>query len=133
MGAEGFHGNKTTVRHWVRKWNENLTVPFSRGILEQMRAAEFDDDGLGYSDSLDNNVCSPRDIVLLLARLYRGELASRRDTDEMLELMRTSTHKRTIAKDPKRGQSRFCLTLTIPLGRPDGPTHTLSLTTSGCR
>ena len=72
-------------------------------ILEQMRAGEFDDDGLGYTDSLDNNVCSPRDMGSLLARLYRGELASRRDTDEMLELMRTSTHKRTIAKYVKEG------------------------------
>ena len=66
-------------------------------ILEHMQAGKYDD-GLGYSDSLDNNVCGPRDIGSLLARLYRGELASRRDTDEMLELMRASTHKRTIAK-----------------------------------
>ncbi len=72
-------------------------------ILEQMRAGDFDDDGLGYSDSLDNNVCSPRDIGLLLARLFQGELASRRDTGEMLELMLTSTHKRTIAKYVREG------------------------------
>ena len=66
-------------------------------ILEHMQAGKYDD-GLGYSDSLDNNVCGPRDIGSLLAKLYGGELASRRDTDEMLELMRASTHKRTIAK-----------------------------------
>ena len=66
-------------------------------ILEHMQAGKYDD-GLGYSDSLDNNVCGPRDIGSLLARLYGGELASQHDTDEMLELMRASTHKRTIAK-----------------------------------
>ncbi len=71
-------------------------------ILEQMRAGLYDD-GLGYSDSLANNVCGPRDIGSLLASLYRGELASRHDTDEMLDLMRTSTHKRTIAKYVKEG------------------------------
>ncbi len=71
-------------------------------ILEHMRAGKYDD-GLGYSDSLDNNVCGPRDIGSLLAKLYGGELASRQDTDEMLELMRTSTHKRTIAKYVKEG------------------------------
>ena len=71
-------------------------------ILEHMRAGKYDD-GLGYSDSLDNNVCGPRDIGSLLASLFRGELASRSNTDEMLELMRVSTHKRTIAKYVKDG------------------------------
>ena len=72
-------------------------------MLEQMRAGEFDDGGLGYSTSSENNVCSPRDMGSLLTLLYRGELASRNATDEMLELMRTSTHKRTIAKYVKEG------------------------------
>lgn len=71
-------------------------------ILEHMRAGKFDD-GLGYSDSLNNNVCGPRDIGSLLAKLYGGELASREDTGEMLDLMRASTHKRTIAKYVREG------------------------------
>ena len=72
-------------------------------ILEQMHAGEFDDGGLGYSDSLDNNVCGPRDIGALLEQLYRGKLANRKGTAEMLEMMRASTHKRTIAKYVKEG------------------------------
>ena len=72
-------------------------------ILEQMRAGEFDDGGVGYSDSLDNNVCGPRDIGALLERLYRGALANRKATVQMLEMMRASTHKRTIAKYVKKG------------------------------
>jgi len=71
-------------------------------ILEHMRAGKYDD-GLGYSDSPDNNVCGPRDIGSLLARLYGGDLASRNATAEMLDLMRASTHKRTIAKYVKEG------------------------------
>ena len=72
-------------------------------ILAQMSAGEFDDGGLGYSDSLDNNVCGPRDIGTLLEQLYRGALANRQDTAKMLEMMRASTHKRTIAKYVKEG------------------------------
>ena len=66
--------------------------------LERMRAGKFDDEGLAYSDSLENNVCGPRDMGILLERLYRGELASRLKTGEMLDLMRASLHKQTIAK-----------------------------------
>ena len=73
-------------------------------ILDRMRAGEFDDDGLGYSDSRDNNVCSPRDMGSLLEWLYAGELAARNATAEMLEMMRASTHKRTIAKYVKEGR-----------------------------
>ena len=71
-------------------------------LLERIRAGAFED-GPGYSESLDNNVCGPRDIGTLLERLYRGELANRQDTAEMLEMMRASTHKRTIARYVKNG------------------------------
>ena len=71
-------------------------------LMKRIRAGTFDD-GLGYSESLKNNVCGPRDIGTLLERFYLGELANQRDTDEMLDLMRASTHKRTIAKYVKEG------------------------------
>ncbi len=71
-------------------------------LMERIRAGTFDD-GLGYSESLKNNVCGPRDIGTLLAHLSRGELANRQDTAEMLEMMRSSTHKRTIARYVKEG------------------------------
>ena len=83
--------------------NAPVSLDNDERILEQMRAGEFDDDGLGYSDSRENNVCGPRDMGSLLERLYGGELANRNATEEMLELMRSSTHKRTIAKYVKEG------------------------------
>ena len=83
--------------------NAPVSLNNDERILEQMRAGEFDDDGLGYSDSRENNVCGPRDMGSLLERLYGGELANRNATEEMLELMRASTHKRTIAKYVKEG------------------------------
>ena len=83
--------------------NAPVSLANDERILEQMRAGEFDDDGLGYSDSRENNVCGPRNMGSLLERLYGGELATRNATEEMLELMRASTHKRTIAKYVKEG------------------------------
>ena len=68
-----------------------------------MRAGKFDDQGLAYSDSLENNVCRPRDMGILLERLYRGELASSSKTVEMLDLLRASLHKQTIAKYVRSG------------------------------
>ena len=68
-----------------------------------MRAGKFDDQGLAYSDSLENNVYGPRDMGILLERLYRGELASSSKTVEMLDLMRASLHKQTIAKYVRSG------------------------------
>ena len=72
-------------------------------LIERMKAGKFDNDGLGYSGSLKNNVCGPRDTGLLLERLHLGELANKRHTAEMLDLMRASTHKQTIAKYVKPG------------------------------
>lgn len=106
LGLENTRASMELGRwHYLIVGLEN--APISREnddrILERMRAGEFDDEGLGYSDSPDNNVCGPRDMVSLLERLYGGELAGRTATDEMLELMRASTHKRTIAKYVKEG------------------------------
>ena len=103
LGDLGLKNTRATME--LGRWHYVIVgmarAPISREnddrILENMRAGKYDD-GLGYSDSPGNNVCGPRDIGSLLAKLYRGELASREDTGEMLDLMRASTHKRTIAK-----------------------------------
>ena len=82
-------------------------MPVSRAndevLISRIKAGQFDNDGLGYSDSLKNNVCGPRDTGLLLGRLYLGQLANRADTNEMLKLLRDSTHKQTIARYVKPG------------------------------
>ena len=66
-------------------------TPISRAndqlVISRMKAGRFDNDGLGYSDSLKNNVCGPRDTGLLLERLYLGGLANHSHTDEMLKLL----------------------------------------------
>ena len=70
-------------------------LPVSRAndqvLVSRIKAGQFDNDGLGYSDSLQNNVCGPRDMGLLLERLYLGQVANQSDTVEMLKLMRAST------------------------------------------
>ena len=108
LGDLGLKNTRATME--LGRWHYVIVgmarAPISREnddrILENMRAGKYDD-GLGYSDSPGNNVCGPRDIGSLLAKLYRGELASREETGEMLDLMRASTHKRTIAKYIKEG------------------------------
>ena len=80
-----------------------ITLQNDERLIEQIKAGRMDNDGLGYSDSLKNNVCAPREIVLLLERLYNGELTSEKHKQAILEPMRASTHKNTIARHVKRG------------------------------
>ena len=72
-------------------------------LIEQIRGGRMDNEGLGYSDSLENNVCAPRDTVLLLERLYQGRLTGEQQTQVILDSMRASTHKRTIARYVRDG------------------------------
>ena len=101
----------TRVAMEIGRWHDAVVgmmdAPINRRNdkrqLKRMRAGKFDDQGLAYSDSFENNVCGPRDMGILLERLYRGELASRSKTVEMLDLMRASLHKQTIAKYVSNG------------------------------
>ena len=80
-----------------------ITPENERRLIEQIKAGRMDNDGLGYSDSLKNNVCAPRETVLLLERLYQGLLTSDDHTRAILDPMRASTHKQTIARYVKDG------------------------------
>ena len=54
-----------------------------------------------YSDSLENNVCALHETVLLLERLYNGQLTGEKHKREILEPMQSSKHKDTIARHVK--------------------------------
>ena len=105
----GFRSTRVSME--IGRWHYAVVgmmdTPISRRNderqLERMQAGKFDDHGLAYSDSLENNVCGPRDMGILLERLYRGELANSSKTAEMLDLMRASLHKKTIAKYVRKG------------------------------
>ena len=109
LETAGFKSTRVSME--IGRWHYAVVgmmdAPISRGNderqLERMRAGQFEDHGLAYSDSLENNVCGPRDMGILLDRLYRGELASSSKTVEMLDLMRASLHKQTIAKYVRSG------------------------------
>ncbi len=66
-------------------------------IVEKMRGMEYDYDGVSYSQSLDNNVASPRDMALLLEKLQRGEMAGEQATAAMLAMLETCTCRDMIA------------------------------------
>ena len=109
LETAGFKSTRVSME--IGRWHYAVVgmmdAPISRRNderqLERMRAGQFEDHGLAYSDSLENNVCGPRDMGILLDRLYRGELASSSKTVEMLDLMRASLHKQTIAKYVRSG------------------------------
>ena len=109
LDQQGFHRTRVSLEmgrwHYLILGMEN--VPISREqderLLKRIKAGKFDNDGLGYSDSLSNNVCGPRDVGLLLQRLYVGELAGKKSTRTMLDLLRASTHKQTVAKYVTKG------------------------------
>ena len=104
LDQQGFKSTRISME--IGRWHYAIVgmtnSPISRDndsrLIAQMNAGKFENDGLGYSDSMKNNVCGPRDIGLLLERLYRGKLSGESETAEMLNLMRSSTHKQTIAK-----------------------------------
>ena len=51
---------------------------------------------MSFSDSLTNNVASPRDMVKLLELLFYGKLANPDNTNEMIGLLKTCRDRRMI-------------------------------------
>lgn len=104
LAAQGCQ--QTRVSWELGRWHYHILgmeeFPISREndalLLSRIQRDQFASDGLGYADSLQNNVCGPRDTAVLLERLYLGQLANQRDTQEMLAMLRASTHKQTIGK-----------------------------------
>lgn len=80
-----------------------ITPENDKRLIEQIKSGRMDNQGVGYSDSLKNNVCAPRDTVLLLERLYNGRLTSREHRQTILTSMRVSTHKETIGRHIRDG------------------------------
>lgn len=60
-------------------------------FTEIARSGGLDDQALPFTDSLENIVASPHDMVALLEQLYRGKLASPQATDRMMGMLKEST------------------------------------------
>lgn len=109
LDAQGFRNTRVSLE--LGRWHYivcgipdlPITIANDRRLIEQIKAGRMDNDGLGYSDSRKNNVCAPRETVLLLERLYRGQLTSEKHKQAILKPMRESTHKDTIARHVKDG------------------------------
>jgi beta-lactamase class A len=56
-------------------------------VRQEGAARRYDESGLAYSDSFENNVVCPRDLGLLLERLRQGRLAGPAATTEMFAIM----------------------------------------------
>jgi hypothetical protein len=109
LDAQGFRNTRVSLE--LGRWHYivcsipdlPITLENDKRLIQQIKAGRMDNESLGYSDSLKNNVCAPRETVLLLERLYKGQLTSEKHKQAILEPMRTSTHKDTIARYVKDG------------------------------
>lgn len=109
LDAQGFRNTRVSLE--LGRWHYivcgipdlPITIENDERLIEQIKANRMDNDGLGYSDSLKNNVCAPRETVLLLERLYKGQLTSEEHKQAIFAPMRASTHKDTIARHVKDG------------------------------
>ena len=104
LDEQGFRNTRVSLElgrwHYIVCGIPDLTITpeNDRRLIEQIRGGRMDNDGLGYSDSVKNNVCAPRDTVLLLERLYQGLLTGEEHKQAILDPMRASTHKQTIGR-----------------------------------
>jgi beta-lactamase class A len=109
LDVQGFRNTRVSLE--LGRWHyivcgipeQPITLENDARLIDQIKAGRMDNAGLGYSGSLKNNVCAPRETVLLLERLYRGQLTSEKHKQAILEPMRASTHKDTIARHVKAG------------------------------
>ena len=104
LADQGLTGSRLAME--IGRWHyaivgmqhEPISRANDRRQLARVKAGRFDDDGVGFSDLINNNVASPRDMATLLERLHGGRLAGERATRQMLDLLTASTHKQTIAR-----------------------------------
>jgi beta-lactamase class A len=71
----------------------NKLKPFPSGVSEEGAKSENKKWGIGRS--------SPREMVTLLEKLYRGELVSKKASEEMLEILKKQRDHSSIARDLK--------------------------------
>ncbi|MAE65654.1 MAG: hypothetical protein CMJ18_15405 [Phycisphaeraceae bacterium] len=94
-------------------------------MVRRAKAGEVDDDGLAFSDRLENLVASPRDLAALVGRIDQGKLAGAAATESMRQMLRLGDGPITSVLQPnvaaqtmsKRGSSRriVCDVALVPL------------------
>ena len=113
VGAESVDATMTTlglpntrVRMPMGRWHYLMAgmgdQPFNREndarLLAKFAAGEIDYASLPFSDSLENNVTTPREIGQLLGRIFRGEIVSPSASAAMLDLLRCGRDRRMIPR-----------------------------------
>ena len=81
--------------------NEPINRANDERQVARARRGEYREDGLCYSDSLENLVASPRDMGILLERLHGGELAGPASTAQMIEMLKSNSGEITSALNPE--------------------------------
>ena len=72
-------------------------------LLARLEEGERDFDSISYSDSLQNNVTSPREMALLVKEIHLGETVSAGASATMIEMMKGCQDRRMMARyiDPE--------------------------------
>ena len=67
-------------------------------LLAKLKEGERDFDSISYSDSIQNNVTSPREMALLVKRIHLGEIVSADASAAMIALMKGCQDRRMMAR-----------------------------------
>jgi beta-lactamase class A len=62
-------------------------------VRRRFLGGEYDYGGVGFSDSLENNVSSARDMGVLLEKLHLGQLANGDSTEAMIAMLKSCAHR----------------------------------------
>ena len=103
MEALGASNTRTSMTlgkwHYLMKGLADLEP--SRANDHILMAADVVRDSISYSDSLENNVASARDMGTILERIYYGQIVSRMASHEMLEMLKGCDSRTKIPRDLK--------------------------------
>ncbi|MBM3935120.1 MAG: serine hydrolase [SAR202 cluster bacterium] len=82
MSMSEWHYAISGVRDWpISRRNNRL-------VHERLVAGKIDFTGMPYTDSLDNNVTTPREIAAIMKQLVQGKIVSKKASEGMVEMLK---------------------------------------------
>ncbi|MDP6065604.1 MAG: serine hydrolase, partial [SAR202 cluster bacterium] len=101
MEALGASNTRTnlTLGKWHSLMKGLADLEPSRANDHILIAADVVRDSISYSDSLENNVASARDMGRIMERIYYGQIVSPKASHEMLEMLKGCASRTKIPRD----------------------------------
>ena len=94
MDELGYPNTRTSMT--MSRWHYTIaglqhldqTVDNNEHVHKCLAEGHLDYDGIGYSDSVDSNVTTPREIASIMKRLHLGDIVSASASEAMIELLK---------------------------------------------